>query len=187
MGFNYDLSTFVSDVDGMSDKHQDNKNDSDSEVALDLQGRKHTEQFWNIDGVYWLIDNKRSSHVVFPLPGRASADALRQFLGDKLPPNLITDEYGCVKGLGEISEDHLPKLQAQLWLSNLQDNTKTSSQSSSLNCQIQACGRLIQHALTTAPSSAADVSMAQEALLVACHATFVAELLQCKFNVPAHL
>jgi hypothetical protein len=187
MGFKHNRPISDSDVDELSDPYQYNDNDSGSEVALDLRGRKHIEQSGNIDGIYWQLENTRSSYVVFPVPGRASADALRQFLSDRLPPKLVTDEYGCVQAVGEISEDHLPTLQAQLWLHNLQDDTTKPSQSATLDHRVQACSPFVHHASITTPSSTADVLMAQEALLVACHATFVAELLQCKFKVLTHL
>jgi hypothetical protein len=187
MGFKHTRSISSSDVDELSDPYQHSEHDSDNEVALDVRGHKHTEQLNNTDGVYWLLENTRSSYVVFPVPGRASADALRQFLGDRLPLNLITDEYGRVEAIEEISEDHLPTLQAQLWLNNLQGDAMTPSQSATLDHRVQACSPFVQHASTTTPSSAADILIAQEALIVACHAKSVAELLQCRSNVLTSL
>jgi hypothetical protein len=164
------------------DQHPYNEDESDSEVEVDLRGRKHVEQVENSDGVYWLQDNTRSSYVVFPVPGRASADALRKFLGERLHPNLITDEYETVTTLAEISDDHLPTLQAQLWLDSVHVSAKTRSQPMTLHKQVRGCGSAVQHAPHSTPSSAVGALMAQESLLIACHITFVAELLDCKLK-----
>jgi hypothetical protein len=171
-----------SHVDGMKafDHCRYDENESDSEVEVDLRGLKHVEQVENSDGVYWLQDNTRSSYVVFPIPGRASADALRKFLGEKLHPNLITDEYGSVTTVAEISDDHLPTLQAQLWLDSKHGRAKTRLQPMSLHNQVRGCDPAVQHAPHSTPSSAVGALMAQEALFVACHITFIAELLECK-------
>jgi hypothetical protein len=122
------------------DQHPYNEDEEDSEVEVDLRGRNHVEQVENSDGVYWLQDNTRSSYVVFPVPGRASADALRKFLGKRLYPNLITDEYGSVTTLAEISDDHLPTLQAQLWLDSVHGSAKIYSQPMTLHNQIRGYG-----------------------------------------------
>jgi hypothetical protein len=178
MGIKQNLDCHVDDMRAFDQHHYD-KDESDSEVALDLRGRKHVEQIENSDGVYWLQDNTRSSYVVFPVPGRASADALRKFLGGKLPYNLITDEYGCVATLAEISDDHLPTLQAQLWLKGSSGSAKTALQ---LDIQVQDCGPAVQQAPHTTSSSAVCALRGQEGILMACHVIFIAELLECKFQ-----
>jgi hypothetical protein len=168
-------------VDGMQtfDQHRYDGDESDSEVALDLRGRKHVQQIENSDGVYWLQDNTYSSYVVFPVPGRAGADALRKFLGEKLPHSLIADEYGRVATLPEISDDHLPTLQAQLWLNGSSGSAKTRSQPDS---QARGCGPAVQQAPHPTPSSAVRALRPQEGLLIACHVKFVAELLKCELK-----
>jgi hypothetical protein len=176
------LRSFFTDANEL-DQCQYKDDESDSEVASDFRGRKHVEKFENTDGMYWLLDNTRSSCVVFPVPGKTSADALREFLEGRLPHNLITDEYGCSKILAEISDDHLPTLQAQLWLNNSYGSVKTTSQLASLDNRVQACSSFAKHCSNTTSPSAASILMAQEALLVASHVTFVAELLQCKYRI----
>jgi hypothetical protein len=182
MDFNQNLDCHI---DGMQafDQHRHDEDESDSEVTLDLQGRKHVEQIENSDGVYWLQDNACSSYVVFPVPGRASADALRKFLGEMLPRNLITDEYGRVATLPEISDDHLPTLQAQLWLSGSPRSAKTRSQPVS---QAQSCGPAVQQTPHPTPSSAVRALRTQEGLLIAYHVTLVAELLECELKNPPY-
>jgi hypothetical protein len=174
-----------SHIDGMKafDQHQYDEDELDSEVEVDLRGRKHVEQDENSDGVYWLQNNTRSSYAVFPVPGRATADALRKFLDERLHPSLITDEYGSVTTLAEISDDHLPTLQAQLWLDSVNGSAKTRFQPMTLHNQIRGCGPAVQHAPHSTPSSAVGALMAQEALFVACHITFVGELLECKLKI----
>jgi hypothetical protein len=182
MGIKQNTSSFVDDMQAF-DQHPYNEDESDSEVEVDLRGRKHVEQVENSDGVYWLQDNTRSSYVVFPIPGRASADALRKFLSERLHPNLITDEYGSITTLAETSDDHLPTLQAQLWLDSVRGGAKTRSQPMTLHNQARGCGPVVQQAPHSTPSSAVAALTAQEALLVACHITFVAELLECKLRI----
>jgi hypothetical protein len=181
MGIKQNPCSHVDDMQAF-DQHQYDEGELDSEVEVDLRGRKHVEQDENSDGVYWLQENTRSSYVVFPVPGRASADALRKFLGDRLPPILLTDDYGCVTTLAEISDDHLPTLQAQLWLDSVHGSAKMRTQPMTLHNQARGCGPAVQHAPHSTPSSAVGALMAQEALLVACHITFVAELLECKLK-----
>jgi hypothetical protein len=91
------------------------ESDSDGEVALDLNGCKHVERRNNADGVYWSQGSSQSVYTVFPMPGKASADALRKFLSSHLRPELITDEYGMVTSIDDITDDYLLVLQAKLW------------------------------------------------------------------------
>src|SRR5690349_13876138 len=99
--------------------------ESDSEVALDLKGRKHVDKSANADGVYWMQTDTASSYYTFPMPGKAAADALRSFLGGLLPLNAITDEYGHVTPIAHVANDHLPTLQARLWTGDLRGSNSS--------------------------------------------------------------
>ncbi|KAF1844194.1 uncharacterized protein K460DRAFT_419139 [Cucurbitaria berberidis CBS 394.84] len=91
------------------------EDESDYELAFDLQGRKHVEQRDNADGIYTITDSNSITLSMYTMPGKESANALRSSLYNHLPLHLITDEYGEVTPLNDILSNHLPKLQAKLW------------------------------------------------------------------------
>lgn len=154
--------------------------DSDGEVSLDLQGRKHVGQDTNTHGVYWLDVKENSSHTMFPMPGKDAADTLRQFLDDRLPAEHITDEYGVVKPIGEIKVDHLPSLQSKLWRMTTTSRTKTPPSSVALGIGVRRGPPLFNGDVATVLLAADNEDEQQRALLLANHAAFVAGLLEGK-------
>jgi hypothetical protein len=159
--------------------------DSDSEVALDLKGRKHVDQDNNTHGVYWLDVKQSSSHTMFPMPGKAAADTLRQFLEDRLPAELITDDYGVVKPIAEIKDDRLPSLQAKLWHVTTDDIAKSSTHLMALDHWNRACEPLFNdfNRLIFTPLPVDNVEATDMTLPLAAHAAFVAGLLDGKLDV----
>ncbi|KAF1914568.1 hypothetical protein BDU57DRAFT_298084 [Ampelomyces quisqualis] len=141
----------------------------DSELALDLKGHKHVHQSGNSDGVYWLQEDTQSSYIVFPAPGKASADALRTFVQAHLPPHLITDDYGSIRPITEIPDDHLPVLQAHMWLSKREATHKK---------QARLTDAFIDNRSGLQLRTSKTPAMTNQTLLSACHITFIAGLLQ---------
>jgi hypothetical protein len=141
------------------------------EVALDLKGRAHVETRDNADGVYWTEDNDLSLYTTFPTPGRDSADALRKYLAVHLPADTITDEYGVVTPIEDVSCDHLPSLQARLW-----EHTPVGH-ATVLHNWAQKCGPII--AVDTGRASQPIPGSNQ---LCASHISTITELLDCEYH-----
>jgi hypothetical protein len=141
-----------------------NDDDSHDEVLLDSRGRKHVDTENHADGVYFAQGNLFSRLIVFPMPGKASADILRKFLKDRLPKSLITDAYASVTPIAQVTNEHLPTLQAQLWLNGLEGTSKSPSH---VAFMVSARQNLVK----------------DDALLLTRHFGFVVELLQCKFQL----
>lgn len=161
--------------DSTMSQHDDYE--SDSEIALDLKGRKHVDRSNNSDGVYWLREDTQSSYIVFPVPGKASANAFRKFLECYLPPHLITDEFGHVKPIADIADDHLPVLQAQMWQAPLRQSRAPIHEK-----QARVADAFIDDWSDVDLRTSHDTSTTSEALLFACHITFIAGLLYCEFG-----
>ncbi|KAF2827983.1 hypothetical protein CC86DRAFT_405014 [Ophiobolus disseminans] len=157
---------------------------SDGEVALDLKGRKHVGQKDNADGVYFLDVHASSTHATFPNPGAASAQALRNFLEARLPHNLITDEYGFITPIAQISDGHLPSLQAQVWRNKREDVDAKSVGLGDSKCQVQVLRSHVQH--HNGLYAVQKPSGSQDALLLAPHATLIAELLEANHIFIIH-
>ena len=89
----------------------------DTEYVLDCQGRKHFDREAN-DQHYYIgqPEDPSLSYVDFPMAGLASAYALRDFLLQNLQPDQVVDEYGTQCEIAAVSNDHLPALQAKLWV-----------------------------------------------------------------------
>lgn len=144
--------------DDDSTQHSD-RSDSDGEVALDLNGRAHVDRRNNADGVYWSRADNRSVYTTFPMPGKASADALRKFLSGQLREQLITDEYGVVTGIEHVANDYLPVLQAKLWGEKYVNHNN----------------------ITTQPEQSTSP---EDEVLLAEHVFDIVDLLECKCNLP---
>jgi hypothetical protein len=134
---------------------------SHDKILLDSRGRKHVDTENHADGVYFAQGNLYSTLTVFPMPGKASADILRKFLKDRLPESLITDAYASVTPIAQVADDHLPTLQAQLWLNELEGEYKSPSH---VALMVSARQNLVK----------------DDALLLMRHFGFVVEMLQCK-------
>lgn len=161
------------------------QNDDESDVeVLDLFGRKHVNRVDNADGIYLLQNDTETVHTFFRTPGMESADALRQFLAARLPEELVTDEYGCIVPIAEISGDHLPKLQAQLWLSENDKSGELLPSFSNGYTENQVRIPAPQRRSNTTRPPPQKPSAKEDLLRIACHVTFIAELLQGRPNPP---
>lgn len=88
-----------------------------TEYALDLRARKRFD--WDANDQQYYVghaEDPSPSYPDFPMPGLASADKLRGFLHQTLQPDQILDEYGNECEITDVSNDHLPVLQAKLWV-----------------------------------------------------------------------
>ena len=159
--------------------------DSDTlggELALDLKGRKHVNQDDDVDAVYLLRVHASSIVGTLPKPGQASAHMLRQFLDNRLPRSLVTDEYGQITPISRISDDRLPALQSRMWQNVLEGNANE------LPCAVgpqdrvtlKACGLLLQHEAETEGFLTQNTHRIDQAPLLASHAAFIARLLDSK-------
>jgi hypothetical protein len=151
---------------------------SDAESVSDRYGRKHVTRFENADGVYLLQNDTDTIHTFFKTPGVDSANALRKSLATCLPVELVTDEYGYFVPIAEVSLDHLPKLQAQLW-SNESDRSEINllpAFKGSSRPQVRA--PTVQRRSNTTISSSQKTAATEDLLRIAFHITYINELLQ---------
>jgi hypothetical protein len=182
MGFDYDSLGSAFDIkDSCAPCHGTYRHDDPGkEIALDLQGRKHVKRSDHADGVYWLQQYTRSSLVVFPVPGAASANTFRKFLERHLPYNLITDEYGHVMPLEQLSDDHLPILQVQLWQNRTNDDANTASQAGALGRLVKKCGPSAQHRSTTMLEPTSEDLATEQIRAAARYVRSIVDLLKCE-------
>jgi hypothetical protein len=187
MVIHYPLSGFAFDTKGLSAPCRGNymHEEPGNELALDLQGRRHVERFDNADGVYWLQQDTRSSLVMFPLPGAASANEFRKFLEERLPQHLIMDEYQCVMPIEDISDDQLPRLQAWIWVKKHDDSANTRIHAGAIERMVKECGSVAQHSSGSLPQTYHDGMSTEQISLVARYGQSIIELLQCKCG-PCH-
>jgi hypothetical protein len=153
--------------------HVSAKKDGDliGKVAFDLKGRAHVERRDNADGLYWIEDSAMSLYTKFPAPGQSSADALRKYLAAHLPADTITDEYGVVTPIEDVSSDHLTSLQARLW------NYTPVGHVTALQNWVQKCGPII-----AVDAGRASQNMPGSNLLCASHISAITELLDCEYQ-----
>lgn len=156
--------------------------ESNDEAVLDTYGRKHVNTDDNADGLYLLQNDTETVHTFFSTPGVESANALRQFLGVCLPEESVVNEYGYVVPIADISDDHLPKLQAQLWLSETEKSRKPLLSLPNDNAELRVHASIVQRCANSAKSSPQKKSTREDLLRIACHITFIAELLQGMFE-----
>jgi hypothetical protein len=148
-------------VDNPSAQYYGDDNDSRKEVLLDSRGRRHVDTESHTDGVYFARGNLYSTLMVFPMPGQASANILRKFLRDRLSKRLVTDVDANDSPILRVTDNHLPTLQAQLWLDGLGGDLKSPSH---LALMVSARQNLVL----------------EDALLLTRHFGSVVKLLQCK-------
>lgn len=105
----------------------------ETEYVLDFRGRRRLDREVN-DQQYYIgqPEDTSPSYSDFPMPGLASADTLRDFLRQHLLPDQIVDEYGNQCAIADISNDHLPSLQAKLWVSPVKETTQYPSRAQNL-------------------------------------------------------
>ncbi|KAH9870231.1 hypothetical protein J1614_007154 [Plenodomus biglobosus] len=103
----------------------DYDNSSDWDFDLDLRGRKHLDSVNKSLMIYIKEEAPGSVHGSFPLSGQGNLDALRKSLETHLPLHHITDEYGVIRPLADISNHHLPTLQGKLWREVPQEHAAT--------------------------------------------------------------
>jgi len=154
----------------------------DTELELDLRGRNHVDQQDNADGLYLMQNDTGSSYIAFTDPGEASVNAFRTFMEGQLPHHLIRDEYGHVTPIAQVSHDHLPTLQAQLWLQKFADDAHLASDGMASDTQVDKCGPVIHHKLHDTPQLSYSNVMTDRMLSVASQFTFIVGLLQCKWS-----
>lgn len=132
---------------------------TEGEIALDLNGRKHIDMTNHREGVYAINNAGKSLHVWFPDPGQQSADVLRDSLRAHVPRDLITDEYGDVERIECIFGGHLASLQAKLW---------------------RDLPRHLGSAIAKNRSDPRGPRPSAEEMNIALHVKFIAEQLDCK-------
>ncbi|KAH7066774.1 hypothetical protein BKA63DRAFT_607678 [Paraphoma chrysanthemicola] len=135
---------------------EDHEMESDSEVALDLKGRKHVDKSGNAD---------------------ATADALRSFLGGLLPLSAITDEYGHVTPIAHVANDHLPTLQARLWDVELMGSTSPWPQVPATRTLGTCSGVTSQYRTARIPPTPQRAVVHEDRRLLAQHVNLIFELL----------
>ncbi|KAH7389817.1 hypothetical protein BKA66DRAFT_581428 [Pyrenochaeta sp. MPI-SDFR-AT-0127] len=152
--------------------------DSDYEPTLDLKGRKHMTSYDDAEGLYTLQPDVESSHLIFPIPGKESADTLRRFIRDHLHSYYITDEYGYPRPLDSIPHNHLPNLQAKLWRELPQHHASILSSDADLDELSRGFGPFIRNP-TAARISAAigNNGVSDDDELLACHIKIISTLL----------
>lgn len=160
----------------------DTPNEPDSELERDLRGRKHVNQQDNADALYWMQNDTGSAFVAFNDPGEASVNAFRTFIQGRLSHDLVRDEYGHIKPIAQVSQDHLSTLQAQLWLQKFAEDAHTPSDRMASQMQVDKCGPFVQDMLHSTPQLFDSSAMTDKMLSVASHFTFIVGLLQCKFR-----
>jgi hypothetical protein len=182
MGFDYDSpgSAFGTKDTSAPCRGTYRHDDPGKEIALDLQGRKHVKRSDHADGVYWLQQYTHSSLVVFPVPGAASANTFRKFLEVYLPCSLITDEYGQVMPLEQLSDDYLPILQVQIWQNRTNNDANTASQAGALGRLVKKCGPFAQHRSTTMLEPTSEDLATEQVRAAARYVRFIVELLKCE-------
>jgi hypothetical protein len=156
-------------------------NNSNHDDAMDIRGYGYLEADDNADSVYLLQNNTHSSHTVFPMPGKHSAHALRRFLQEHLLDGISTDEHEYIMPATHVSDDHLPTLQAQLWLNRVQNDTKMSPHLEVVE-QKQNYGLSVRTQYETRSLPPYEDSVSNKTLLFTRHIAFITELLQCKFG-----
>lgn len=87
----------------------------ETEYMLDHQSRMHLDPDSSEQYYIEQPEDASPSYPDFTMPGLASAGVLRDFLRRNLQPDRIVEEYGSECNIAEISNDHLPVLQAKLW------------------------------------------------------------------------
>lgn len=116
-----------------------------SEHSIDSQGHKHLDQASSVEnytfGVQEDVASSYQSH--FPMPGLASADMLRDFIRHHLQPFQIVNEYGVECDISNVSNYHLPVLQAKMWIQTSNNHTakETAAQRPS-SAQIRLAGHI---------------------------------------------
>jgi hypothetical protein len=153
----------------------DTPDEPDYGLEMDLRGRKHVNQQDNADALYWMQNDTGSAFIAFADPGEASANAFRTFIQGRLPHHLIRDEYGRITPIAQVSHDHLPTLQAQLWLHKYAEETHAPM-------QVDKCSPVVQHRLQDTSQISDSNVMTEKMLSVASHFTFIVGLLQCTFR-----
>jgi hypothetical protein len=177
-------STLISKGSSTKYRNDDAAHEPNTEIELDLRGRKHVDKQDNADGVYMIQKDTGSSFIFFPLPGKASADAFRTFLKGHLTQDLITDEYGYITPITQVLDDHLPTLQAQLWMHKLDDAAHTLSDMAMSAMPVNKCGRFVQHRSNKISQLSEDNNTVGQSSLLASYFTFIVGLLQCKLFFP---
>ncbi|KAH7406852.1 hypothetical protein DE146DRAFT_778345 [Phaeosphaeria sp. MPI-PUGE-AT-0046c] len=156
--------------------HRDDE--SDVEVVLDTYGREHVNRVDNADGIYLLQNDTETIHTFFRTPGTEATNALRKFLAALLPEELVTDEYGCIVSIAEVSGDHLPRLQALLWLIETNKGGGPLLSLSDGDAKTNMHAPAVQRRSNTIRLSPQKSLVTEELLRIACHVTFITELLQ---------
>lgn len=87
----------------------------DTELELDMQGRKHVDTTDPDYNGYKLQQDPPGTEDGFKMPGLASANALRAYLAGNLQPHQIVDMYGNECNVHEVPTNHLALLQADVW------------------------------------------------------------------------
>lgn len=101
----------------------------ETEYVLDFQGRKHLDREASDEKYHFgpQEDASATSYPDFTMPGLTSANTLRDFLRQHLQPHQVVDEYGDEGDLCDISNDHLPVLQAKVWTKSSTNHSPTKA------------------------------------------------------------
>ena len=129
------------------------------------------EQQQQDDGLYTIGHQPSSSHVRFAIPGKASANALRDNLRQHLPLPYIKNEYGHYVAIEAISNNHLPNLQAKFWREIPKFTAESLSPLVFRSALALGVGNFIR----------GSTAVLEDDLRAASHVKMIAERLACKF------
>lgn len=151
----------------------------EEELALDAKGRKHVEKHDNADAMYTEVGNLETCRISFP--GQTSSDALRTFLQSRLPTMHVTNEYDKTVLLADITNGHLPTLQAKLWCDIAGQHATDTTPPTSTTTYRYGAGPFLRDSVATVSSDKDDDWPRKDEVLYATHIQTIAHLLDGKF------
>ncbi|KAF2785441.1 hypothetical protein K505DRAFT_369375 [Melanomma pulvis-pyrius CBS 109.77] len=95
------------------DDEEDGSEEESFEEDRDLQGRRHVDVDLHQDRQ--LVTDPSSLFTRFAPHGEESESKLRDYLQTRIPAQLVSDEYGLLLSIEDISTTHIAALQAKLW------------------------------------------------------------------------
>ena len=124
--------------------------------------------------LYTVGEAAACTHCVFPLSGGDNLNVLRKSFQIHLPPCHISNEYGEITPLADISSHHLPTLQAKLW----RDELAASSKSPTSSCvRSEDLGHFVRGAKVSV-----SLDEDKKHRILAIQSEGIASLLSCKLS-----
>lgn len=163
-----------------STESEDYESDFEHSLAVDLLGRKHIDKTDGADESYTLLGDALIRYIEFPIPGNDSANTLRNSLRIHLPYCLITDEFGYIKPLNDISNRHLPTLQAKIWRDAPRNQASRLSIAQDFAGLTQNLGPFLRNPTKKDLENVSKLNAPGEDQILASHIKFIAELLDSR-------